>query len=101
MTPPGPTTGRDPETSPPDGLRPSAEKENSPYGAAAADEDYTRTRGTLSFAVGELQKTVSVPILDNALDEGEETFTLKLMNPQGAAIADGEATGTIEKSDPL
>jgi len=70
-------------------------------GTAKAGEDYTRTRGTLSFAVGELEKTVSVPLLDDALDEGEETFTLKLMNSQGAAIADGEATGTIENSDPL
>ncbi len=70
-------------------------------GTAAAGEDYTFTRGTLSFAAGELEKTVSVPILDDAVDEGEEIFTLKLTNPRGAAIGDGEATGTIENSDPL
>ena len=70
-------------------------------GTARAGEDYTFTRGTLTFAAGELGKTVSVPLLDDAIDEGEETFTLKLTNPQGAAIGDGEATGTIENSDPL
>ena len=70
-------------------------------GTAVAGEDYTRTRGTLSFAAGELEKTVAVPILDDALDEGSETFKLKLMNARGAAIADGEAVGTIENSDPL
>ena len=70
-------------------------------GTAVAGEDYTFTRGTLSFATGELEKTVPVPILDDALDEGSETFTLKLMNARGAAIADGEAVGTIENSDPL
>ena len=70
-------------------------------GSAKAGEDYTFTRGTLSFAVGDLEKTVSVPLLDDAIDEGEETFTLKLMNARGAAIGDGEATGTIENSDPL
>ena len=70
-------------------------------GTAKAGEDYEHTRGTLSFAAGELGKTVSVPVLDDALDEGEETFTLKLMNARGAAIGDGEATGTIENSDPL
>ena len=70
-------------------------------GTAKAGEDYTRTRGTLTFAEGELEKTVLVPILDDAIDEGAETFTLKLMNARGAAIADGEATGTIENSDPL
>ncbi len=70
-------------------------------GTATAGEDYTFTRGTLTFAAGELGKTVSVPLLDDAIDEGEETFTLKLTNPLGAAIGDGEATGTIENSDPL
>ena len=70
-------------------------------GTAKAGEDYTATRGTLTFAVGELEKTVSVPILDDALDEGAETFTLKLTGARGASIDDGEATGTIENSDPL
>ena len=44
---------------------------------------------------------MEVPILDDALDEGDETFTLKLTGAQGAAIADSEATGTIKNSDPL
>ncbi|MYE12995.1 MAG: hypothetical protein F4X99_15350, partial [Gammaproteobacteria bacterium] len=70
-------------------------------GTAVAGEDYTATRGTLSFAEGELEKTVSVPILDDVLDEGSETFVLRLRNAQGAAIADGEATGTITNADPL
>ena len=52
-------------------------------------------------AAGELEKTVSVPIFDDVLDEGSETFTLRLSNARGAAIADGEATGTITNSDPL
>ena len=70
-------------------------------GTAKAGEDYTLTRGTLTFAVGETGKTVSVPILDDGHDEGEETFTLKLHNAKGAWIIDGEATGTIENSDPI
>ncbi len=70
-------------------------------GTATAGEDYTATSGTLTFAAGETGKTVSVPILDDALDEGEETFTLRLSNAQGARIADGEAVGTIKNSDPL
>ena len=70
-------------------------------GSATAGEDYTRTGGTLSFAPGEAEKTVRVPVLDDAIDEGEETFTLRLTNASGAVIADGEAIGTIENSDPL
>ena len=70
-------------------------------GTATAGEDYTRSGGTLSFAPGETAKTISVPVLDDAIDEGEETFTLRLTNASGAVIADGEAIGTIENSDPL
>ena len=70
-------------------------------GTAKAGEDYTGTSGTLTFAPGDTEKTVSVPILDDALDEGAETFTLRLTNANGARIGDGEATGTIENSDPL
>ena len=40
-------------------------------------------------------------VLDDAHDEGEETLTLQLSNPSGARVADDEATGTIENTDPL
>ncbi len=70
-------------------------------GTATAGEDYTARKGQLTFDPGETEKTVRVPVLDDAIDEGEETFTLRLTNASGAAIADGEATGTIENSDPL
>ena len=68
---------------------------------ARAGEDYTRTSGKLGFAPGETERTVRVPVLDDAVDEGEETLTLRLTNASGARIADGEATGTIVNSDPL
>ena len=70
-------------------------------GTARAGEDYTATSGTLTFGPGETEKAVSVPILDDVLDEGEETFTLRLSNAKGARIGDGEATGTISNDDPL
>ena len=70
-------------------------------GTAAAGSDYTATSGTLAFAVGETAKTVSVPVLDDAHDEGSETLTLTLSNPSGAYLADGTATGTITNTDHL
>ena len=70
-------------------------------GTAKAGEDYTAISGTLTFAVGETSKTVSVPVLDDLHDEGEETLTLTLSNAAGARLANGEATGTIANTDPL
>ena len=70
-------------------------------GTATAGSDYTATSGTLTFAAGETEQTVLVPVLDDAHDEGEETLTLRLTNATGAVIADGEATGTIKNTDHL
>ena len=68
---------------------------------ATAGADYTATSDTLSFAVGEVSKTVSVAVLDDAHDEGTETLMLTLSNAQGAALDDDTATGTITNTDPM
>ena len=70
-------------------------------GTASAGSDYTSTSDTLTFAPGDIAKTVSVPILNDAIDDGNETMTLTLSNASNARIADGTATGTIENADPL
>ena len=70
-------------------------------GTASAGSDYTSTSDTLTFAPGDIAKTVSVPLLDDAIDDGNETLTLTLSNASNARIADGTATGTINNSDPL
>ena len=47
------------------------------------------------------ERTVSVPILDDAHEDTGETFTLTLSNPDGAELRSGEreATGTIHNSE--
>ena len=72
-------------------------------GTATAGSDYTATSGTLTFAAGETAKTVSVPLLDDAHDEGKETFTLGLSNPRGAYLRKmhREAKGVIRNDDSL
>ena len=70
-------------------------------GTATAGADYTAASGTLTFTAGETAKTVNVTVLDDAHDDTGETLTLTLSNATGARIRDGEATGTIENSDPI
>ena len=72
-------------------------------GSATAGDDYTETSGTLAFAAGETSRTVQVPVLDDAHDEGEETLTLALSNPSPSSVklADASATGTIENDDAM
>ena len=67
-------------------------------GEAVAGDDYAHTAGTLTFAPGETEHTVPVPVLADEHDEGSETLTLELANPVGARIADGEAVGTIRNN---
>ena len=68
---------------------------------ATAGADYTAMSGMLSFAAGETAQTVSVPVLDDAHDEGTETLTLTLSNARDAAIDDATATGRIVNTDPM
>ena len=70
-------------------------------GTATAGSDYTSTSGTLTFAPGEDKKTVSVPIMDDAVEDNGETFTLVLSNPSGAGFASfGQgAVGTIRNAE--
>ena len=73
------------------------------FGSSPADagSDYEATSGTLTFRPGQTRKTVSVPILDDARSEGDETFGLALTNLQGATFAVNSGTGTIVNAEPL
>lgn len=56
-------------------------------GTATAGSDYTATSGTLNWAAGDAaSKTFSIPILDDALQEGSETLTVTLSGASGAAL---------------
>ena len=70
-------------------------------GSAQAGVDYTEASGTLTFEAGDSSQTVTVTVLDDSHDEGEETLTLLLSNPSTGRLTDGEATGTIKNRDPL
>lgn len=69
-------------------------------GTATAGADYNATSGTLSFADGELSKTFTVSLLDDALVEGDETVTLSLANPTGGANLVAPSIAVLTISDP-
>ena len=70
-------------------------------GTARAGSDYRATSGWLYFGPGQTEKTVTVPALDDELDEGSETLTLTVWNrsPQHMSVADPTGTGTIFNTD--
>jgi hypothetical protein len=68
-------------------------------GSATAGQDYTATSGTLSFGVGETTKTITIPILSDAIDEQPETFTVTLSAPSGGATLGAISTATATIAD--
>ncbi|BCN92322.1 hypothetical protein THMIRHAM_01070 [Thiomicrorhabdus immobilis] len=64
-------------------------------GTATAGLDYTAVSGSLSFAPGELTKTITVPVTDDFIAEGSETLDVILSNPVNATIGDGTGLGII------
>jgi Calx-beta domain/Domain of unknown function (DUF4214) len=64
--------------------------------AATANDrsDFNTAIGTLSFAPGETSKTFDVLINEDSITEGDESFTVALSNPTGAALGT-QATATV------
>ena len=65
--------------------RVTVEYETMPVSATSGD-DYEPTRGTLTFEPGETSKTVSVPVIDDSIEDSGETVRLRLSNAEGAVI---------------
>lgn len=69
-------------------------------GTAIAGTDYTGiTNGTLTFATGTTQQTITVLVTADSSVETNETFSIVLSNPTNATIADNSATVTIINDD--
>ena len=66
-------------------------------GTATATNDYVSATGTLTFNPGDTSKIISVTIIQDALDETNETFDINLSNSTNSSISD--ATGTVTITD--
>jgi hypothetical protein len=68
-------------------------------GTAKAPGAYTPTSGTLSFAPGETEKTITVNVVGDPAIEPNQTFTVGLSDPSGAILTEASGTGTIVDDD--
>ena len=68
------------------------------HGDAFGRCDFATSLDTLTFAVGESQKTISIPIIDDSFAEGNETFGVALSNVSGATLGT-QSTATITIND--
>ncbi len=62
---------------------------------ASAGSDFTTSSGTLTFAPGDTQQTISVPILVDGALEGDETFRVRLSGVANAEIPVPDIVVTI------
>ena len=70
-------------------------------GSAVALSDYLARSNVVVFAPGETLRTVSVALLDDALAEPDELFSVVLSNPLNATLAQATASVRIVANDGL
>jgi hypothetical protein len=70
-------------------------------GTATQRQDFTIARGTLNFAAGEVSKTITLLVNEDAKTEGTESFSISLSNATGNAIVDTVGTATIQITDDI
>ncbi len=68
-------------------------------GTATPGVDYAHVSGTLVFPPGVTSTNINVPIINDTIPEGNETFQLFLTNAVNAKLVVAQATGTILDDD--
>lgn len=68
---------------------------------ALADSDYEASTGTLTIPSGSQSAEIPVTILDDTLNEGDETFVVELTDVMNAELETAQAVGTILDNDEL
>jgi large repetitive protein len=68
-------------------------------GTASSPEDFLSKSGRMRFAGGHRTHKIAITVVGDTLDEANETFFVRLSDPVGATIGDGEGKGTITDDD--
>jgi hypothetical protein len=66
---------------------------------AQAGADYQPASGTLTFPPGVVFQIISVPLVDDDVEEPSETFRMSLSNPQNGTVGSGPVSCSIEDDD--
>ncbi len=67
---------------------------------ATAGSDYTAATGTLEWPAGDMDdRTITIPLVDDDDEEGEEAFRVTLANPGGGASLEGSASIDVTIDD--
>jgi hypothetical protein len=69
-------------------------------GTATAGSDYQAASGNLTFAPGDIRKTITVLVKGDRVGEPNETFVVNLSCPTHATIGDGQGVGTVLDDEP-
>jgi hypothetical protein len=77
----------------------SADFATTTNGTATAGADYVEVSTTLTFLANETNKTVTVPILNDAAVEPIETFQVILTNATGGAVLGARSIATVRLTD--
>ena len=68
---------------------------------ATAGDDYDPVSGTLTFTAERAEQVVAVSVVDDAVDEPDETLVLVLTDAANAMIGTASAVGVIVDDDPI
>jgi hypothetical protein len=68
-------------------------------GTATAGIDYTATSGRLTFGPGVVTRTITIPVQDDTVADGDETVIVVLSNPTGGASVAPPATALLTIKD--
>lgn len=66
---------------------------------AVSPSDYTASSSSLTFAPGDIQKSIAITVNGDLTDEDAETFFVNLSNLSNASFSDNQAVGTINDDD--
>jgi uncharacterized protein (TIGR02145 family) len=67
--------------------------------SAESGSDYNDKNGTITFNSGDTQKTISVTVINDTIDEANETFGIDLSSLSAGTLTDNQGIATITDND--